>query len=69
MSHIMGVLWKKQDKDGKPYLSGFLYDMRGDISIAIFQNERKDKENHPDYNIVISNGQKKDDTADDEAGF
>ena len=49
----MGVLSKRLDKDGKSYLSGVLYDLRGDINIAIFQNERKDKDNHPDYNIVI----------------
>lgn len=54
MSRKIGALWLKETQDGKKYMSGVLNDISGDISIAIFKNDRKEKENHPDYSIVLS---------------
>ena len=54
MSRIIGALWKRQTQDGKTYLTGVLNDLGGDIQIAVFTNDRKEKENHPDYRIVLS---------------
>lgn len=31
-----------------------MQDISGDIQIAVFENDRKEKENQPDYNIVLS---------------
>ena len=53
MNKIVGALWTKE-KDGMEYYSGVLQDFRGDINIAVFPNHRKQAENQPDYNIVIS---------------
>ena len=54
MSRKIGALWLKETKDGKKYFSGVLEDLRGEIRIAIFKNDRKEKENQPDYQIVVS---------------
>ena len=53
MSKKIGALWIRE-KDGRKYMSGVLNDLAGDINIAVFKNDRKEKENQPDYNIVIS---------------
>lgn len=54
MSRKIGALWLKETKDGKKYFSGVLEDLRGEIRIAIFKNDRKEKENQPDYQITVS---------------
>ncbi len=54
MSRKIGALWLKETKDGKKYFSGVLEDMRGEIRIAVFKNDRKEKENQPDYQIIVS---------------
>ena len=53
MNKIIGALWQKE-KDGMTYFSGVLQDFRGDINIAVFPNNKKQAENQPDMNIVIS---------------
>lgn len=58
MSRKIGALWLKETKDGKKYMSGVLEDIRGEIRIAVFRNDRKEKDNHPDYQIVISEERK-----------
>ena len=55
MNRIVGALWEREKK-GMKYYSGVLRDFRGDIRIAVFPNDFKKKENHPDMNIVISFG-------------
>jgi uncharacterized protein (DUF736 family) len=52
MMKNIGVLWTKKSEKGT-YLSGVLNDLRGDIRIAVFKNDRKEKENQPDYRIVV----------------
>ncbi len=54
MSRKIGALWLKETKDGKKYFSGVLEDLRGEIRIVIFKNDRKEKENQPDYQIIVS---------------
>ncbi|MFH1621093.1 MAG: hypothetical protein ABIB04_03335 [Patescibacteria group bacterium] len=54
MSRKIGALWLKETKDGKKYFSGVIEDLRGDIRIAVFKNDRKEKENQPDYQIIVS---------------
>lgn len=54
MTKKIGALWVRKSKDGKVYMSGIIQDLRGDIRIAVFKNDRKEKENHPDYTIVLS---------------
>jgi uncharacterized protein (DUF736 family) len=53
VNKIIGALWTKE-KDGKQYFSGVIQDFRGDINIAVFPNNKKQAENQPDMNIVIS---------------
>jgi uncharacterized protein (DUF736 family) len=54
MSRKIGALWLKETKDGKKYFSGVIEDLRGDIRIAVFKNDRKEKESQPDYQIIVS---------------
>lgn len=53
-SRQIGSLWVRQSKSGISYMSGVLQDISGDIQIAIFKNDRKEKDNQPDYKIVLS---------------
>jgi uncharacterized protein (DUF736 family) len=53
-SRKIGALWLRKTNDGKTYMSGILNDLSADISIAVFKNDRKEKDNQPDYNIVLS---------------
>ncbi|MBN1566242.1 MAG: hypothetical protein JXA73_00220 [Acidobacteria bacterium] len=48
-------LWKNKTKEGKPYLSGKL----GSAKLLIFQNERKQAANHPDYTVFLVPGENK----------
>lgn len=58
-SRKIGALWLKKSKDGsKTFLSGVLQDLRGDINIVVFKNDRKEQDNHPDYNIVLQEERK-----------
>ena len=65
MSQKVGALWKNQSsKDGKAYLAGFVdLGIHGQARVVIFKNELKEKENQPDFHILLSeqNGDKKDD--------
>ena len=54
MSRKIGALWIRKTKEGMQYFSGVLNDLSGDIRIAAFRNDRKEKENQPDFNIVLS---------------
>jgi len=53
-----GALWLREytDKDGnnKKYFSGVIQVGLSEHSIAIFANENKKEEKHPDYRIVFS---------------
>lgn len=58
MNKKIGALWLKKTKDGKQYFSGVLTDMRGDIPVVVFRNDKK-KDKQPDFQIFISEPQKK----------
>jgi len=59
MAKTIGALWLRDfEKDGKKekMMSGELdLGALGSISIAVFKNKKKDKDNQPDYRIVLSN--------------
>lgn len=54
MMNKIGCLWIKKSKDGKQYFSGMLSDMRGDFPVVAFRNEKKEKENQPDFLVYVS---------------
>lgn len=54
MSKKIGALWLKTSQDGKKFMSGVLEGLGGDIQIVVFKNDKKEKENQPDYNIMRS---------------
>jgi uncharacterized protein (DUF736 family) len=47
----IGAFWKPKG-DSKASLTGTIDFMGVSIRVAMFKNEKKEKENHPDYNIV-----------------
>ena len=49
----IGVLWKKNSKQNKEYLTGTLdLGALGESRIMIFPNDKKN-DNHPDYTISL----------------
>jgi uncharacterized protein (DUF736 family) len=59
----VGAAWKKQGKDGKPFLSfsldvdkiTSLIDLSQQnvkLSATLYPNDKKEKPNQPDYNLV-----------------
>ena len=57
VSKQIGALWKHTAKQGNTgvFLRGTLdQGALGDVPIAVFKNTRKNKENEPDYRIVLS---------------
>lgn len=59
---VIGGAWLKE-KDGKKYYScQITIPFFGALNFAIFKNEKKEKENQPDYQIVWSLPKKSSDT-------
>lgn len=56
MSRKVGALWKNESsKDKKSYLAGFVdMGIMGQQRVVIFKNELKEKDNQPDYHILLS---------------
>jgi len=56
MGAKIGALWKNKSKDGnKPFLSGLIdTGLLGRIRVAVFKNELKEKNEQPDYHILLS---------------
>jgi uncharacterized protein (DUF736 family) len=50
----IGALWSKKTEDGKEYFTGVISDIRGDIQIVVFQNDKKQNDKQPDHNILLS---------------
>ena len=52
----IGVLWERESKTKptKKYLVGFIKKGDWNISILIFRNTFKTRENQPDYHILLS---------------
>lgn len=62
----IGALWQRKSQDGKTFLSGVLQDLGGDIQIAVFRNDRKEADNQPDFNIVLSEPKEKREKTDND---
>ena len=50
----IGALWSKETTEGLEYFTGVISDLRGEIQIVVFKNDKKESENQPDYNILLS---------------
>jgi uncharacterized protein (DUF736 family) len=51
----IGALWKRTSQKGEPYLSGVInLPPFGQMQVAVFPNDRKQSDNHPDYRVVYS---------------
>jgi uncharacterized protein (DUF736 family) len=48
----IGALWLKKTQDGKTYMSGLIEYPGQKMNFAVFKNENKQNDNHPDYEIV-----------------
>jgi hypothetical protein len=51
---IVGRIWNKTSKAGKPFISGYLYLEGQKIDLVGFQNKKREGKNDPDYIIKIS---------------
>lgn len=50
----IGALWEKTSKGGTKYFSGVFESGDQKTNIVIFQNNRKEKDNQPDWQIFLS---------------
>ena len=55
LNQKIGALWKKQAKQsGMTFYSGQIDTPFGAIQISVFKNDKKEKDNQPDLNIVYN---------------
>ena len=54
----IGALWSKKTTESREYFAGVISDLRGDIQIVVFKNDKKENQNQPDYNILLSEPKK-----------
>ena len=55
MGAKIGVLWKNQSKGKTTFLSGVINaGLLGQKRVVVFKNELKEKDNEPDYHILLS---------------
>ena len=47
----IGAMWKKESSNGKKYMSGIIEYPGMNLSFAVFVNEEKEKDSHPDFII------------------
>ena len=54
-SKQIGAFWLRESKAGEKYFSGVIdLGVYGEQKVAVFKNKNKEKENHPDYRMIIS---------------
>ncbi len=58
------ALWKQKTKKGETYLSGTM----GDLKVIVFANNKKERENQPDYVGYFDERQRKPDGGQPGAG-
>jgi len=51
---IVGRIWEKTSKAGKPFISGYIYIDGNKIDLVGFQNRKREGKNDPDFIIKIS---------------
>ena len=51
---IVGRIWEKTSKAGKPFISGYLYIEGQKIDLVGFQNKKREGKNDPDWILKIS---------------
>ena len=54
----IGALWIKESEKGKFMTGNIEYSVFETIPVVIFKNDRKEKDNQPDYNIFLSEKKK-----------
>lgn len=55
LNQRIGALWKKTAKQtGQTFYSGQIDTPFGAVQISVFKNDKKEKDNHPDLNIVFN---------------
>jgi len=71
MSQKVGALWLNESEKKTKYLAGYIdLGIHGQARVVVFKNELKEKDNQPDYHVLLSednNGKKA--TKDDDAPF
>jgi len=50
----IGALWSRKTSEGREYFTGVISDLRGDIQIVVFRNDKKQSDSQPDYDILLS---------------
>lgn len=55
----IGALWSRKTEEGREFFTGVISDLRGDIQIVVFQNDKKQSDNQPDYDILLSEPKEK----------
>jgi len=67
MNKQIGALWIKsynKDNEEKQFFSGVIdLGAMGEVNIAIFKNDNKRENKHPDYKVVLSNNSAREDTS------
>jgi uncharacterized protein (DUF736 family) len=60
MAKKIGALWVRKKNDGDVYMSGVidLGPIHGELQIVAWKNDRKEKKEHPDYVINLSQPRK-----------
>jgi len=59
----IGALWTVKSKEGKKYLNGSIELIIGQpIKVAVFVNDKKSKKEQPDFNIVVLEDKKNNNT-------
>lgn len=70
----IGAAWKRKSNNGKEFISVVIeLPILGKFNFVLFDNDNKQSDNHPDYDVVWTSERKKEQTSnkvyDDDAPF